>query len=136
MVQASDYDLISRRKGPPDGPAEAEGEAGHVRTKNNLLGARSVEQVGHGPAGGIDGLVGAPAVQKGAVEVAVCFGQVAIHGLNDRAMHLSAAWTIKKDERPSSVGLLDCREFGPQCGNRCFIQCHLLLLVRVQAQPV
>ena len=107
VIQTRDHDLIPGREGLPDGPAEVEGQSGHVGPKHDLFGSGGVEQIGHGLAGSVDDLVGAAAVEKGAVEVAVGFDQVTADGLNDRAVHLGATRAIHIGDRPTCGRLLE-----------------------------
>ena len=71
---------------------------------------------------------GAAAVEESAVHVAVRLGEVTSHCLDDRAVHLGPARPVEEGERPAALGLLQCRELGPQSGDGDIIQWHSMLL--------
>lgn len=114
MVEAGDDDLVPRLPRLGNGPADAEGQAGHVLAEDDLLGAAGVEQVAHRLAGGVGGGVGLAAGQEWAAVVAAAAPQVVGQGVDDAGWRLRAAGAVQKDGRLVAHGALQGRELVAQ----------------------
>jgi hypothetical protein len=121
VVEARDNDLVARQQRAPNGPAEIEGQTGHIGAKDDFVWSWGVEQISHGQTSFSHRLVHTPAGQERTVDIAIGLDKGASHCLDNWARHLGTAWTVQENQWLAILSKLECREFGTQQSNSMII---------------
>ena len=106
VVEAGEDDLVARVEGVRQGPADVQGQGGHVVAEDDLLGAGGVQEVGHGAMGLRQDSVRLNAGGKSAFVVGVAFHQIALDAPGGLPGDLGSARVIKEDGRAVERGEL------------------------------
>ncbi len=115
MIQASDYDLISRIQFAADRPADGKGQRGHICAEDHLFRIAG-KKVRHGGTGADKHGVGTLAGGKDAVCVGIAGAQIIGDCVDDALRNLRPAWSIEKNSGMSVDGLRQRRKLGADPG--------------------
>ena len=104
VLHPREHDLVAGTQAPPEGARDVEGDRRHVLSEHDLVGARRIQQVGHGDARFTHDLAGSDRGGEVAAQIRVRMQQARADALRDRHRHLCAGRIVEIQARAAGIG--------------------------------